>query len=145
MNANTYIDVGVDVDVESLSDILKNTNIGIINQTPYNLQYINGTVISKTVILPNTYLGNIEGEIHFLYDITNYDNLFHVDDDMVVDVSKIYPRTILSYIQYGDHKGIPGNCKVNVEIDYETGEAIISIYTTKMIYQGEELSLSSEC
>lgn len=141
MNVNTYLDVNV----ESLSDTLKNTNIGIVNPTPYDLQYINGTVISKTVILPNTYLGNIEGEIHFLYDLTNYDNLFHVDDDMVVDVSKIYPRTILSYIQYGEHKGIPGNCQVKVIIDYETGEAIISIYTTKMIYLGEELSISSEC
>jgi hypothetical protein len=123
------------------------------NNSGFDLRYINNEVISSSYIPQHTSLGIMKGQLRYLYefndsDIENYDNLYTIDSerDILIDVSNIdfKDRDIISFIKYGEYNGIPGNCKIKANIDYQTGICTAIVYTIRDIQIGEILSMCVE-
>lgn len=115
------------------------------NNTSFDLVYLPDTrqLITHSFIPAGTYLGAVEGQQRYIYELGNdYENIIFVEDELVIDTSAVYPKNIIWKMKYGEYEGVPPNCKVRIDTDYVKGESTIGIVATKNIMPGDELSIS---
>lgn len=112
----------------------------IPNDSYFSLEYDENTqsVISREYIAAGTCLGQIYGEPTYIWDITHSDYMF-VDEDMVLDVSKNVPRTMLTLLRDDNQTNSLDNCAIHVEQDDKKFQTCFFVYTTRDIYPGQEV------
>lgn len=98
-------------------------------------EFING-VITKQHIPSGACIGEIMGEPKYIWDMRHSEFIF-IDEDMVVDVSKVLPRQILSFIREDNQSEYPYNCEIIVKDTPE--EMRFFLYATRVIYPNEEI------
>lgn len=123
-----------------LSAFSKGIQINIPNDSYFSLEYNEHTqqVIAKQFIPAGTCLGQIYGEPTYIWDICHSDYMF-VDEDMVLDVSKNVPRTMLTLIRDDNQTDHPKNCVIYVEQDDRTFQNFFLVHSVKDIYPGDEV------
>lgn len=120
-------------------DFERATHIRIYNPTPFHL-YIGPErgVHAGQKIPAYTCIGEIEGEPTYIWDMSHQDYII-VGDEFVLDVSKLLPRPILSWLREENQTDMFNNCMIQTEHNEHTGETRFLLYTTRPIEDGDEL------
>lgn len=104
----------------------------------YDIEYdefING-VRAKQYIQCGALIGEILGDPKYIWDMRHSEFIF-IDEDMVVDVSKVLPRQILSFIREDNQSEYPYNCEIIVKDT--PNELRFFLCATRVIYPNEEI------
>lgn len=110
---------------------------------PYssNIHKPHGGVYSRTFIPANTYLGEMEGERMYVWELTEdmYDSVIWVMEDCVI-YFRDYPRSILTYVREGLYDSTAGsvNCCLDIQTN-EEGMTEVWMKTLTDIYENQEL------
>jgi hypothetical protein len=96
-------------------------------------------VYSKCYIPSNTYLGDLDGERMYAWEIPEeeYDKILWVMEDCVLRFNQT-PRSILTYIREGFYMGLQTNCCITIDTTPQ-GEVLVGLKTTRPIYENQEL------
>lgn len=117
----------------------RGTQLQIYNPTPFDLYLgIGGGVFSNQQIYSYTYIGELEGECVYIWDMPHYDYLI-VGDEFVLDPSQLSPRPILTWMREENQSDNIANCVIRMEVNDHTGETKFFVWTTRRIDIGEEL------
>lgn len=99
-------------------------------------------VASRDMIPRDTYVGDIEGERKYIWDVELSDEIVWVEDDLVIDCTA-RPRCIISMIREGFYTGHHHNCKMvafmGAPNTADEGYLHIGIQTIRDVLPGEEL------
>lgn len=115
------------------------TQLRVYNPTAFDL-YINigGGVFSNQQIYAYTFIGEIEGECQYIWDVTHHDYII-VGDEFVLDASQLSPRPILTWVREENQTESMSNCVIRMEVNETTGVTKFFLWTTRRIDVGEEL------
>jgi hypothetical protein len=110
------------------------------NDSYFSLVYDADTqrVIANEFIPAGSCLGQIHGIPMYVWDMTHCDYMF-VDEDMVLDVSKNTPRTMLTFVRDDNLSAAPNNCTIHVEQDNAMFSTQFYLYSTCDIHVGDEI------
>lgn len=127
-------------------DNLALTDGAVVNNTPFDLQYIpsRATVVSNRFIPFNTILGVIIGRQCYYEEYVGRDGLkdyviLSQDSDLIIDVTGVVPRHILSQVRNGYLEDKQNNCTFFFQENFTTGETTVYIQTILDIHPGDEL------
>lgn len=124
------------------ADFVRSTQLRVYNPTPFHLYLGNdGGVFSDQSIPSYTCIGEIHGEPMYIWDMSHQDYII-VGEEFVLDVSKLVPRPILSWLREDNQSDMMSNCVINTEFDYNTGDYRFFLFTTAPINEGDELVYS---
>lgn len=126
-----------------IADLVKFTCLNWKNDSHFSLEYHCDTqsVISNEFIRAGECLGELYGEPKYIWDVQHNEYMF-VDEDMVIDVSKMIPRTVLTLIRDENLTENESNCEIIVYQDEMIRETRFFIYTTTDIFRGQEVVYS---
>lgn len=112
----------------------------IPNDSYFSLLYDADTqrVIANESIPAGSCLGEIHGIPMYIWDMGHWDYMF-VDEDLVLDVSKNVPRTMLTLVRDDNLSSSPKNCVIHVEQDDTAFHTKFYLYSTCDIHVGEEI------
>lgn len=96
-------------------------------------------VISKSYIPSNTYLGDLNGQRMYSWEIPEdeYDKVLWVMEDCVLYFNET-PRNILTHVREGFYMGLQTNCTITIDTT-PSGEVLVGLKTTRPIYENQEL------
>ncbi len=115
------------------------TQLRVYNPTSFDLYIgVGGGVFSNQQIYAYTFLGELQGECEYIWDVTHYDYLI-VGEEFVLDASKLSPRPILTWVREENQSDNFANCVIRMEVNERTGETKFFLWSTKRIDVGEEL------
>lgn len=108
--------------------------------SPFELQYDGEmkAVIAREYIPTDTCLGYLEGLPMYVWDMNHSEYVF-VQHDLVLDVSQLHPRPLLTLMRSEDESENHSNCMVIVEHNHDTHETRFPVYTTRPIRYGDEI------
>lgn len=107
-----------------------------LNYTPFNLFVYDGRVFTSECIKQNTYIGHIEGERKYIWEVAELtDDIVWIEDDLVIDCTR-RPKCMTSMIR----EGHDANCLL--VINPNTNH--VGITSTKDIMCGNELIFCRE-
>jgi len=130
---------------DELSKQIAKMNIGpsVVNYGRYPLQvqrhpnsideYV---VVALDDICAGSYLGDIQGERKYIWEIIPNKWTFFVDDECVIDMQAT-PRDINAYVREDFYDGLDPNCKL-IRFN-ENGYMHVGLRTIRHIHAGEEL------
>jgi hypothetical protein len=97
-------------------------------------------IVSSIDIPPGVYLGDIEGERKYIWEIPeeSQDKIIWIFEDCVLDCSNNGHRNVLSYAREGFYSGFKVNCKLRMMTDAD-GETHVGLETIETVHSGEEL------
>lgn len=117
----------------------RSTQLRVYNPTTFDLYIgVGGGVFSNQQIFAYTYIGELEGECEYIWDITHFDYLI-VGDEFVLDPSKLSPRPVLTWMREENQSDIHANCVIRMEVNETSGETKFYVWTIRRIDIGEEL------
>jgi hypothetical protein len=126
----------------TIDDLIEDFNraacVSVFNQTRYDLYLENGGVFTGSYIPANVCIGQIHGDPMYIWDIDHREFII-ISDDFVLDVSKMSPRPILTWIREDNQTYHEANCSIEVRQCELTCQTEIYLYSQKMIYPGDEL------
>lgn len=109
------------------------------NPTQYDMSIApNGGVYTRTQILSRTLIGELTGTPAFEFDMTHFDYIT-IDEDYVLDVSTVQPRSILTWVRSTYDSNKPPNCEVRMHVDEDTHETRVTLWSIERIDIDEEL------
>lgn len=118
------------------------TQLRFYNPTYFNLYIDPGDdgkgVYTDQFIPSNTCIGEIEGEPAYIWDIRHTRYLI-VDDDFVLDVSKLNPKPVFAWLREDNESDSFANCIIQCQTNHETGENKFYLWSISPISQGQEL------
>lgn len=123
-----------------ISSFAQGMRMQVPNDSHFSLEYNEHTqqVISKQFIPAGSCLGQIYGEPMYIWDISHSQYMF-VDEDMVLDISKNVPRTILTLVRDDNETDNHNNCMIQVEQDNSCFHNYFFLYSTRDIQPGDEI------
>lgn len=99
------------------------------------------SVYSMEHIPRDTCIGFLEGSPMYIWDISHSEYIF-VEEDLVLDMSEVSPRSILSFMHCEDETDNEANCVVVVDHNHVTCETRFFVKTICDIYPGHEVVYS---
>lgn len=107
--------------------------------TPYQL-YMGtwGGVHTSHPLYKYTLVGELHGTPEYSLNITHGDYVI-LRDGLVLDVSTVSPRSILSWIRSMYDANKDGNCIIRMEVNEKTRETRYFVWTTERVDEGDEL------
>lgn len=128
---------------ELCADFARSTQLQVYNSTPFQLYLgVGGGVFAGERFLAYTCIGEIVGLPAYIWDLDHHDYLI-VDDEYVLDVSLLSPRSILTWMREENQTDSLSNCVIRMEVNEKTQESRFFLWTTKRIDVDEELVYSS--
>lgn len=94
------------------------------------------SVVALEDIPAGSYLGDIQGERKYVWEIIPCKWTFFVDDECVIDM-RATPRDINAYVREDFYEGLEPNCKL-IRFN-DNGYMHVGFRTIRNIYAGEEL------
>lgn len=131
------------MDDDLISCFVKSTTLTWVNDSRFSLEYEYDAecVIARECIRKGECLGEIMGEPSYVWDIGHNDFMF-VSDDMVLDVSRNVPRTVLTLMRDENTSANESNCTIVVHQDHNASTTKFYVYATLDINKGDELVYS---
>jgi hypothetical protein len=83
-------------------------------------------------------VGELHGTPEYIQHVTHGDYVI-LSDNVVLDVSTVSPRSILTWIRSEYDAGKVGNCVIRMEVNEETHESRFYVWTTERVDEGDEL------
>lgn len=107
----------------------------------YPLRYDNGAVLTTTFIPNAACIGEMVGNQAYIWEMHHSEYIF-IDDDLVLDVSAIIPRPILSLMKDDNQSDLAPNCTIQIKEHCDSaGRYKLSFWllATRPIFPNEEL------
>lgn len=124
------------------ADFVRATQLRVYNPTNFHLHIgPEGGVVADQKIPAYTCIGEIQGDPMYIWDMSHQDYII-VGEEFVLDVSKLTPRPILSWLREENQTDMVNNCVINTEFNHATGEHKFFLFTTAPINEGDELVYS---
>lgn len=123
-------------------DFERSTQLHVYNPTPFHL-YIGPDrgVHAGQKIPAYTCIGELLGEPTYIWDMTHQDYII-VGDEFVLDVSKLCPRPILSWLREENQCDMFNNCIIKTTMNEQTGDPRFFLFTIAPINEDDELIYS---
>lgn len=131
----------MDQEIERLTAAFnRSSTIAWKRDSIYDLRYDGNMrmVIAYQNISEGSCIGFLEGLPKYVWDMVHGEYVF-VQHDLVLDVSHLSPRPLLTLMRSEDESEYHSNCIVVVEHDHYTHVTRFPVYATRAIFQGDEL------